>query len=685
MASETVKSPNWPNGTSVGAYDATGISNWPGKPPGAAVATAVVSGNAVTFTGLTSGRSYFAAAEVGGAWVVVRFHVGAESTRVPVYTPDLLGGVLETMRGEYTVIATQALIEAIVNEKAQPLDGDLTAIAALATTSFGRSLLTQATAAEARTTLGAQASLGFTAEDVANKDTTATLGTSDTKYPSQKAVKTYADAIKAEFPFINVKDAAYGAKGDGTTDDTTALQNAINAAITAQVPVYLPPGEYKTTANLNANTTGKPSAKFCMFGSGSTSVIVPTASTFDCLTVGPGAEGSGVGPGGYLRDFKIAGGNQTITTKGIAKGEGTAALKINGMRMFEVSNVEIRGSHDISLDLVNNCWGSTFKNCRFGFETCRVGINVRSGPQTGEDITFLDCWVSGEVAAVFMEEGQGYRFIGGQYSASRQATEAENERGVFILGKNYLTGAAGGECDINLQTSFEFFKWCYAIRAFKPVYLWARSNFNASTGPALGFYKNSEHAHSQVILESCNWHGEYTKSKAETMVVREGSNSSSVWVEFGSHGRYNDEEGEQHAYFNPMYQRGKIPRATGQRENVGILAGVELALENEAPVISVDKGVTFRSIAGRVEEIASANTMSPKATATFLKVTGTTEIKKITATFAGHVVTLKFASTPKVVDGENLKLNGNLEPTADTTLTLACDGTNWYEIARSKN
>lgn len=36
----------------------------------------------------------------------------------------------------------------------QPLDTDLTAIAALATTAFGRSLLTQATAAAARATLG---------------------------------------------------------------------------------------------------------------------------------------------------------------------------------------------------------------------------------------------------------------------------------------------------------------------------------------------------------------------------------------------------------------------------------------------------------------------------------------------------------------------------------------------------
>lgn len=41
----------------------------------------------------------------------------------------------------------------------QPLDSDLTAIAALSTTSFGRSLLTQASAAAARSTLGIVAPL----------------------------------------------------------------------------------------------------------------------------------------------------------------------------------------------------------------------------------------------------------------------------------------------------------------------------------------------------------------------------------------------------------------------------------------------------------------------------------------------------------------------------------------------
>ena len=36
-------------------------------------------------------------------------------------------------------------------------------------------------------------------------------------------------------------------------------------------------------------------------------------------------------------------------------------------------------------------------------------------------------------------------------------------------------------------------------------------------------------------------------------------------------------------------------------------------------------------------------------------------------------------------DGSNLKLAGNFVTTADDTITLAYDGTNWYEICRSVN
>lgn len=51
------------------------------------------------------------------------------------------------------------------------------------------------TAADWTTFNNKQAALGFTAEDVANKSTVTTLGTSNTLYPSQNAVKTYVDNL----------------------------------------------------------------------------------------------------------------------------------------------------------------------------------------------------------------------------------------------------------------------------------------------------------------------------------------------------------------------------------------------------------------------------------------------------------------------------------------------------------
>lgn len=43
------------------------------------------------------------------------------------------------------------------------------------------------------------------------------------------------------------------------------------------------------------------------------------------------------------------------------------------------------------------------------------------------------------------------------------------------------------------------------------------------------------------------------------------------------------------------------------------------------------------------------------------------------------------STTAGFTDGSNLKLNGNFTCTADDSITLLCDGTNWIEIARSAN
>jgi len=49
--------------------------------------------------------------------------------------------------------------------------------------------------------------------------------------------------------YVSVKDSAYGAKGDGVTDDTAAIQAAINA--NPGRIIYLPTGSYRLTTTLN--------------------------------------------------------------------------------------------------------------------------------------------------------------------------------------------------------------------------------------------------------------------------------------------------------------------------------------------------------------------------------------------------------------------------------------------------
>jgi hypothetical protein len=56
--------------------------------------------------------------------------------------------------------------------------------------------------------------------------------------------------------WINVRKAPYSAAGDGTTDDTSAINAAVAAAAAAAVPVYFPAATYKITSTLNWKIAG---------------------------------------------------------------------------------------------------------------------------------------------------------------------------------------------------------------------------------------------------------------------------------------------------------------------------------------------------------------------------------------------------------------------------------------------
>jgi len=399
-----------------------------------------------------------------------------------------------------------------------------------------------------------------------------------------------------------VRATASGVKADGVTDDSSALEAAIAAAISKGLPLELPKGEIKTTREIKAVTD-----YFAIYGAGATRTkIVPEKSTYHALVIGPGAEGSGNRPSFHVRDFGIAGGNAAITTAGVEKTTGKAALVLDGMRLGTVERVSITGSHDIGFDLTHNCFGVEFKLCSTDLNSCRVAVNLRKGEENGEDLVFTNCWLRGEVAAIHAaSSGKNYRVIGGQLSAARQNTVEEDLRGVVILCKDYLTGetVAGGEVHMQLQTSFEFFPKVWAIRSFGRVHLDLRSSFNpnGAGGPAIGFFKGSSLTESVIRMDTCNIHGKWIKYGPE-IVKLEGTNSDFQWKETGSWGIYENSTGSEstHAEWKPLWLMAKITHSGDSTRSEDIVhQGNGICLGTNATELRVSKdwGGTWAKLA----------------------------------------------------------------------------------------
>lgn len=87
--------------------------------------------------------------------------------------------------------------------------------------------------------------------------------------------------------------------------------------------------------------------------------------------------------------------------------------------------------------------------------------------------------------------------------------------------------------------------------------------------------------------------------------------------------------------------------------------------------------------------IASADAIALPTAHDVLSISGVTSISSVAvAGHSGHLVTLIFQDALTVVRGSSLLLNqslGNFVTTANDTLTLMCNGSAWFEISRSAN
>jgi len=151
-------------------------------------------------------------------------------------------------------------------------------------------------------------------------------------------------------PWYDVKH--YGAVGDNSNDDTSAIQAAINAAI-ADTPavVYFPPGTYKTSAVIGWGSTNN---NIAIIGGGpNQSIIMSSVATGNIMQINGS---SGI----YLNGFRI--------DSSVDKTAGTA-LYFNSLTRSRIENVLIAGQdsantylHDgIWFDQVDQVWFSNFE------------------------------------------------------------------------------------------------------------------------------------------------------------------------------------------------------------------------------------------------------------------------------------------------------------------------------------
>jgi hypothetical protein len=122
------------------------------------------------------------------------------------------------------------------------------------------------------------------------------------------------------------------------------------------------------------------------------------------------------------------------------------------------------------------------------------------------------------------------------------------------------------------------------------------------------------------------------------------------------------------------------PIGLGATSFEGIITSVDLTAARTWTLPNISG--TFQTNAGAT--VASAANINLLA-ANVPHISGTTTITSVTIQPAGRCVTLIFDGVLTFTDGSNLKLAGDFVTTADDTISLCSDGTNWYEQGRAVN
>lgn len=308
--------------------------------------------------------------------------------------------------------------------------------------------------------------------------------------------------------------------------------------------------------------------------------------------------------------------------------------------------------------------GCTFLNCNasdsanLAFFICDT-TNIVTASQ---DITVEDCVLNGGVPASVLTSTHGMDFRGNMQKVTLQNNTVRDAQGLGIVVRSHTASAS--VVDLRITNC--------------SVYNCTNDGICVFTNAASGTLK-------RVKLD-----GNYVEDSNEAT----GTNGIRVGPVQGT------TTGQDFHVINnrvvkassTLLTRGiRIEAGAGSTSDSYIIAlndfsGFSVAGDLEYASTGTSTNVQFSDPVARGADLSSSATPTLKL-GTLFHVTGTTSTTSLTpcVTWDRRPITFIYDSTAGFTDGGNLKLNGDFVATADDSIVLQYDGTNWYELSRSVN
>lgn len=257
------------------------------------------------------------------------------------------------------------------------------------------------------------------------------------------------DAYTQAHNWFDVKDVAYGAKGDGSTDDTAAIQAAITAAEASGGVVYFPVGNYICSSTLNV--TGTITIKGAGAGSADHLLSALTRLTFATTST----DGLNISAGGCtLEDLVV------INTSG-AETAG-AGIHVTQGSYMHLSRVGIRGFYDnlaIDVGIYYTIEASYLLNCvRYAAHIQNTSVADAGDGFIGSG-TVIWPRSTGSTSAIRWESGGGLKVEGikvnsntGGFAKGIDAAIADGATtSVFVVDGNSVEGCTTTAISVTQQ------------------------------------------------------------------------------------------------------------------------------------------------------------------------------------------------------------------------------------------